>query len=158
MKRVGFTLIELVISLTLTAALIGTVVFVFITCFRAWDAGAGRSGVRTEIAQAFELMTKNLRHARSIDAIAEDSITFTADLGAGEAQYRYHVYLPDGADAYQLLKGLGTDAVGQGAVLVHGVQATSVFSQAGQLIAIDLTADNEGSTVHMRTNVRPRNL
>ncbi len=161
MKKSGFTLIELILSLTMMTILTATVIFTSMAGLRAWDTGRKHSAVRDQLANAVELIVKDLRRAATVDGLTASSVTFTADLGDGEPkQYRFHVYQPEGETAYKLLRGLSSDEEGQGALIAANIRSTETdwFSQSGNVITLTLTASDQGETVRMRTSVRPRNL
>ena len=156
MKKQGFTLIELMIALTMTAALTGALVFVFIACFRSWDAGESRAKLRTELSQSMELMVKDLRHAVSILNLEPGKISFFIVQDDGK-KIAYWFYVESIDDAtYQLHQGLEKET---GPVIVSGLKSKEIFStKDGRLITIDLTGAREGAMIHMRTNVMVRNL
>jgi type II secretory pathway pseudopilin PulG len=159
MKKTGFTLLELIMVLGMTVVLMGTVMYVFLVTTRTWNAGQDRAGVRTEVTQAIEAMTQDLFEATSINLVNANNLEFEA----GASSYRFCLYSSDDpgftytGTSYDLLKGSGTVDCGQGAVMARGVQPT-VFSYADGMVILDLTAARNGSTIHMRTKVRPRNL
>ncbi len=170
-KSRGFTLIELLVVLTMLSVLVFTVGYTFVTGMRLWDHGYDRSQIRTELAQALELVSKNLRQATSIDALTAGSITFTADLGNGSTSYRVYLYNASDAEpnppytenTYELRWAETTVTYGSGAVLASDIAkpnppASKPFSQSGNLITMDFTVENGDQTVNMRTNVRVRNL
>jgi hypothetical protein len=168
MKKTGFTVMELIISLGIFVILSGSIIFVYMTCFRTWDASQNRMSIKSEMTQAVDNMVRNLRKATSIDALTDYSVSFTADLGEGSAQYKYYLYNPTdagpyppyNATSYYLLRASAADALGQSPIAITYVKppGTAVFSQSGNLITIDLTSVYYGETLHMRTKVRPRNL
>ena len=79
-NRKGLTLIELLVSVSILSVLVFTIGYSFVIGLKLWNEGYNRSDIRTDLSQALELVTKNLRQATSIDTITQSSITFTADL------------------------------------------------------------------------------
>ena len=74
----GLTLIELLVATTIMSVLVFAVGYTFVIGLKLWHEGYSRVDIRTDISQAFELMSKNLRQATSIDTLTASSITFTA--------------------------------------------------------------------------------
>ena len=159
MTNAGFTFLELTLVLGMTVVLAAVLIFVYMTAVRTWNAQQARSGLRTELAQAIESMTRDLHQADTVVLTNANDLVFHI----GTASYRFCLYSADDpglaytGTSYRLVKGPGTSACAQGAALASGVHPT-VFSDVDGVITIDLTADREGSTVHMRTKVWPRNL
>ena len=170
LKKKGLTLIELLITTAVLSILVLTVGYTFIIGLRLWNDGYDRSDIRTDLSQALELVSKNLRQAKSIDAITAGSITFTADLGDGDDTYRIYMYNasdteppPYKQNTYQLRRAKTTVTYGSGPVLIANVKKPNPpnakpFSQSGNVITIDLVVERGDQTVAMRTNVRPRSL
>ncbi|MDP8212751.1 MAG: type II secretion system protein [Candidatus Zapsychrus exili] len=164
----AFTMVELLVVILALSIILGVISSSYITGLRLWNSGFSRSSMRTKLAQSLELISKNLRQAKSIDALTESSITFTADLGNGDQSYR--VYLYNSADAepnppytqeFYFLYWVSDDITyGLGATLATNIlQPTSVvFSQSNNVITIDLEAQEGDQIVGMSTKVRPRNL
>ena len=68
MKRRGFTLVELIIALALTALLFGTITFAFGQALRAWKITADRAA-RHQVANiSLERLARDIRSASSISA------------------------------------------------------------------------------------------
>lgn len=168
MNKKGLSLLELLMTTAILAILLFTVGYVFIVGLNLWNEGYARSDIRGDISQAVELISKNLRQAKSIDALTESSITFTADLGNGDDTYRVYLYNaldnepnpPYGQSIYELRWAKGGVSYGSGAILATDIPVpTNVpFSQSNNLITIDLTVTRGDETVRIRSNVRPRNL
>lgn len=165
----GLTLIELFVVIVMLAILVVTVGYLFLTGLKLWDQGYARSDIRGDISQAMELISKNLRQAKSIDAFpTESTITFTADLGSGDTSYRIYLYNSSDPepnpsyeqDTYELRWAKGTVSYGSGTILATDIAkpTNTPFSRTGNYITIDLTVTRKDETVRVRTNVRPRNL
>ena len=168
MNRKGFTILEVFIATLATAILGVTLGNVFIVGFRAWDGEYNRASLKRELSQSLELIAKSLRQAKNIDSLSESSITFTADLGAGDQSCRVYLYNSSDAEpnppytqsTYSLRWAEGTVTYGSGANLSMNISqpTTAPFSQSGNVITIDLTAVKDNQTLRMRTKIRPRNL
>jgi len=167
----GLTLIELLVTLVMMSVLVFTVGYTFIVGLKLWNEGYIRNEIKTDIAQALELVSKNLRQATSIDELMAGSITFTADLGAGSTSYRVYMYNssdsepnpPYTENTYELRWAQTTTTYGSGKVLVTDIAkpnppSSKPFSQSGNLITMDFTIERGDHTVNMRTNVQVRNL
>ncbi len=168
-NRKGLTLIELLITTTMLGILVFVVGYVFTAGLRLWNESYARSDIRAELSQGLELISKNLRQAKSIDDFStESSITFTADLGSGDESCRIYLYNsadpepnpPYTQNSYELRWAKGVVTYGSGAILAGNITqpVNTPFSQSGNYITIDLTTTRGDQTVRMRTNVRPRNL
>ncbi len=164
----GFTILEILIVILALTIVVGVVNNVYIVGLDLWSEGISRSSIRTDLSQALELVSKNLRRATSIDAITASSITFTADLGGGSSSYRVYLYNasdsepnpPYSQDNYDLRWAQGTTTYGSGANLATDIAQpiNTPFTQNGNVITLDLTATRGEETVRLRSNVRPRNL
>ncbi|MBN1870630.1 MAG: type II secretion system protein [Candidatus Omnitrophica bacterium] len=167
----GLTLIELLITTAVLSILIFTIGYAFMIGLRLWNTGYDRSDIRTELSQALQLVSKNLRQAKSIDELTAGSITFTADLGDGEDTYRIYMYNsadsepnpPYTQNTYELRWAKTTVTYGSGAVLIGDVKkpnppSSKPFAQNGNVITLDFVVERGDQTVAMRTNVRPRSL
>jgi len=168
----GLTLIELLLTVGMMSVLVFTVGYTFMIGLQLTNASYDRTGINTNIAQALELVSKNLRQASSIDSLTAGSITFTADLGGGGDE-SYRIYLYNASDSepnppytqntYQLRWAVGTTTYGSGAILVENVDkpnppSSKPFDQNGNVITMDFEITQGDETVAMRTNVRVRNL
>jgi prepilin-type N-terminal cleavage/methylation domain-containing protein len=170
-KKKGLTLIELLITTAVLSILVLTVGYTFIIGLKLWDEGYNRSDIRTDLSQALELVSKNLRQAKSIDALTAGSITFTADLGDGDDTYRIYMYNtsdtepnpPYTQNTYELRRAKTTVTYGSGAVLISDVKkpnppSSKPFSQDGNVITMDFVVQRGDQQIAVRTNVRPRSL
>jgi len=170
-NKKGLTLIELLVTLVIMSTLVFAVGYTFVIGLKLWNEGYIRAEMKTDIAQALELVSKNLRQATSIDALTAGSITFTADLGSGSTSYRVYMYNssdsepnpPYTQNTYELRWAQTTTTYGSGKILVEDIAkpnppSSNPFSQSGNLITMNFTVTRGDHTVNMRTNVRVRNL
>ena len=170
-KKKGLTLIELLVTTAVLSILVLTVGYTFIVGLKLWNEGYDRSDIRTDLSQALELVSRNLRQAKSIGELTAGSITFTADLGDGDDIYRVYMYNasdsepnpPYTKNTYELRLAKSTVIYGSGAVLIADVQkpnppSSKPFSRSGNVITMDFVVARGDQTVTMRTNVRPRSL
>lgn len=169
--RKGLTLVEVLVVTVILSVVIFTAGYTFIAGLKLWNEGYTRSDIRTEMAQALELVSKNLRQAKSIDELTAGSITFTADLGSGDTSYRVYLYNasdsepnpPYTQNIYELRWAVGTVTYGSGAVIAADIAkpvppSSKPFSQSGGLITMDFTVERGDHSVNLRTNVKVRNL
>ena len=155
--RKGLSLIELMVTIGMMGLLMATVVMVAHVQLKAWDESYTRAVIRGNLSQAMELVSDDLRQARSIDALTDSSVTFTADLGRGMLTYRLYLYNADDGYSLRLAEGIVDD--GDGVVLSSGIVPSSpVFSMNGKVVAVHLTASSGNQQITMHTNIRPRNL
>lgn len=167
-RQKGLTLIELLVTTAMMSILVFTVGYTFIVGLRLWNEGYARADIRTDLAQAFELVGKNLRQAKSIDALTASSITFTADLGNGDTSCRIYLYNssdaepnpPYSAGSYEMRWALGTVTYGAGSILATDIAqpTTAPFSRSGNLITMNMTVTRGDESLQMRTSIRPRSL
>lgn len=79
MKK-GFTLIEVIIVISLLSILIGSLSWIFVVGLRTWNSGSNRAEIRQDSNLALETVIRNLALASNITAAASDNITFSADV------------------------------------------------------------------------------
>ncbi len=65
MNEKGLSLLELLMTTAILAILLFTVGYVFIVGLNLWNEGYARSDIRGDISQAVELISKNLRQAKT---------------------------------------------------------------------------------------------
>lgn len=133
-----------------------------------WQEGLERNTARNRLNQSVELISRLLRQAKSIDAIDQGSVTFTADLGGGDTSYRFYLYNPSDAepnppytqDTYELKFAQADIGYGEGSVLASDIEVpeTAVFTQLSDLIVVDLTGKYSDQQLTIRTNIGLRNL
>lgn len=164
----GMTLVELIVVIAMMGILTTTIMFVYNFHFKSWNESYTRSLIRGNLAQALELASTQLRKAQTIDALAESSITFTADSGSGTSSYRLYLYNagdpepnpPYTQSTYSLRFAQDSINYGDGAVLSSDIArpTSPAFAISGKVISINLTALRGEQQIAMRTKVRPRNL
>ena len=165
----GFTLLELMITLIMFAALAIVSVYIFRVVLLTWVSQEARGGVDITLDAGTEKVVRDLREATAISS-SNDQIRFTAD---NVTYYIYYLY--NQADAYppsfnqtsyQLRKttlsgGInGTFNYGSGQVLLYSIlpPPTSDLSITNNAINIDLSMKRGNETIRAKTEVSPRNL
>ena len=86
MKRRGFTLVEMIISMTISAMLIGGMLFAFGAGFRLWKKIVS-AGEKQQIANM--VLTRIIRDARSADKISASSGAGVLSLKTGTESIEY---------------------------------------------------------------------
>ncbi len=167
--RRGLTLIELIMTASMMAVLIGAMAYVFLVVLTGLSTQLDRAGIDIHIDRGIEEMARDLREAKIVQS-ANDEIRFTED----QATY-YIYYLYNANDSYPLsfnqssyelreatLSGGigGTFTYGSGRIIITGVlpPPTSDLSLTNNMITIDLSINKDDETVRSRTSVKPRNL
>ncbi len=168
LKNKGLSVLEVMLSLSIFSILSLGIFFSYHGSLKSFHAQLNRTAIRTGSSQAMEIVIKNLRNSKSIDALNASGVTFTADLGGGDETFRIYLYNEDDPEPnppfteqkYDLKFIRGSDVYGQGAILAKNIKVPtgSVFSQAGNLITLDWTTLNNGAQIRLRSSVRPRNL
>ena len=153
MKKKGFTIVELLISLAVLGFLLFSIGLIYLSSTQAVLDAQVRTKDRTKLSQAMDLMSRQLRLAQSITVCNATTLTFGADLGSGLSQYTYSIS--------------GTNLLGAtGAVIASDVQPASVlcaWSNATNQLTLNLTTNsnsttnNTGEKVTMTTTVSPVN-
>ena len=174
MKR-GFTLIELIITIVMLAALVGVTAFVFRAVLLSWSSQETRSGIDINLDRGIEEIVRDLREARQVQSVNNDEVRFTQDQSNYYIYYFYNVndaYPPTFTDPnllYQLRKasltgGIGGTLTDSGRIIITDLlspsHATSPsdLSLSSNLITLDLSITRKDETIRSRTQVRPRNI
>jgi len=181
MKRHGFTIIEVIITLVITTILMASISFTYLTVNRAFNAGEGRSQARNQLSQAIDSITRNLYLAQDITVCNATTLTFYANFGnAGDpAIYSYSLAYNSTNKNYDLHGTTGAVIVSgliqpQGTVVSWGTTPAlfkcsyaPVNGVVPALVSLDMTAVSNGvsksgvltgETVHIQKYVQPRNM
>ena len=175
MKRDGFTLTELILSIGLFALLAVIITVVLRTILVSWDLQERRSGIDINLDRGIEEMVRDLRKSKQVQSATNyDEIRFCQGTTTTACYifYLYHAndaYVPPPAfdqSSYQLKRTAltgdidGTFTYGSGDVVVNDVLPPPVsdLSLAGNLLTVDLSVKRGDETIRSRTQVRPRNV
>ena len=168
--RKGLTLIELMISVVMLAILVIVLAFIFRAVLLSWSSQEKRAGIDISLDWGIEQAVRDLRQAKSAQAVNNDEIRFTQDNSNFYIYYLYNTsetYPPSfSQSAYQLRKATlsggitGTFTYGSGQFIITDVlpPPASDLSIASNLVTLDLSVKRGDETIRTRTQVRPRNL
>lgn len=175
----GFTLIEMLIVLLLSAMLSGVTGLVFLVSLRAWDSGCIRTGIREDISYAAEKVVRDLKEMALRSLSQHGSIAHTVQYNdfAGNT---YVFYLYNANDSsfdstyseslYNLCKANTSQgdnpALGDGVLILRDLVSPDAAAPAtalsidpnGTQITIDFVVQRSDEIVRLRTKIKPRNL
>ena len=175
----GFTLIEMLIVLLLSAMLSGVTGLVFLVSLRAWDSGCIRTGIREDISYAAEKVVRDLKEMalRSLSQYGSIAHTVQYDNFAGNT-YVFYLYNADDSSfdstysesLYNLRKANtsqgGNPALGDGVLILRDLVSPDAAAPAmalsidpnGTQVTLGFVVQRSDEIVRIRTKVRPRNL
>lgn len=170
--QTGFTLIEMLIVVSMIVVIIGVTTYIYITVLRTSQFMQTRYDLEFEIINAMSKIQKDLIQAAVIDSAGSGSMQFQVDLDTTTVPLevcRYYLYNasetppPYNQSSYMLYRGTATAGnvpYGWGVPLVRDLlpPTTSQFTQTGNMITIKLSAKRNDEAINMRTDIRPRNL
>lgn len=148
-------MVELIITVSLLAFLIISITLVYRTCFRAFNAGEDRAKIRTPLSQVVELMTRDIYKAQAITVCNATTLTFYADLGSGASTYSYSLSGNNLIGPTGVTKATGIQP--QNTSVSWGT-TPALFTCQNGTVTVDLTSVNNNETVHVKTDIVPRNL
>ncbi len=174
-RKKGITLIELMITVVMFAALAVTITYVARAVLLTWYSQEIRGGIGVNLNRGIEDMARDLRKARQVQSTANYDEIRIRQGTITSSYYIYYLYnasdsyVPPPAfnqSSYQLKKATlsgginGTFTYGSGEVIVNDVvpPPTSDLSLSGNLLTVDLTVTHGDETVRSRTQIRPRNV
>ena len=162
----GLTLSELIITLVLVFLLVGALGLIFFTGFKPFYSHQSRIGIKTEAANAFAIMSQELRQATSLTGAQSTSVTITADTddnGADETiQYSWN-----GTSGSPLQR---TDTQTMNVVSSvssvtfsyydssYNLLSSPVVAANVRVVTVNLTAVSGDETFQLRSQTRLRNL
>jgi prepilin-type N-terminal cleavage/methylation domain-containing protein len=175
----GFTLIEMLIVLLLSAMLSGVTGLVFLVSLRAWDSGCRRTGIREDISYAAEKVVRDLKEMalRSLSQYSSIAHTVQYNDFAGNT-YVFYLYNADDSSfdstysesLYNLRKANTSQgdnpALGDGVLILRDLVSPDAAAPAtalsinpnGTQVTIDFVVQRSDEIVRIRTKIRPRNL
>lgn len=179
----GFTLIEMLIVLLLSAMLSGVTGLMFLVSLRAWDSGRIRTGIREDISYATEKVVRDLKEMalRSLSQYnpGGGDVAHTVQYNdfAGNT-YVFYLYNADDSSfdsiysesLYNLRKANTSQgnnpALGDGVLILRDLVSPDAAAPAtdlsidpnGTQITLGFVVQRSDEIVRIRTKVRPRNL
>lgn len=174
----GFTLLELVFTLTLVIFLVSAVFLVYLVSLRAWDHLGHRTDLHEKLHFALERIVRDVREAKDL-SVADHAIRFT--VRESGTDNNYIDYLHNASDSwppaynqtvYDLRRasltaagspGIGDDTFvyGSGDLMVTSLKpptANTSMTRSGNHVIIKLVGKEEDDTLTIRGKVRPRNV
>ena len=165
----GFTLLELMITIIMLAALVIVSFSVLRVVIVTWVSQETRAGVDITLDAGMEKVVRDLREATAVNS-SNDQIRFTTD---NTTYYIYYFYNQNDSyppsfnqTSYQLRKTLlsgginGTFNYGSGQVLLYSIlpPPTSDLSITSNVINLDLSMKRASETIRAKTEISARNL
>lgn len=174
-SRKGFTLLEIMIVLTLFSALISISSYIYIVSLRVWGSSRQRTEIREDMNYALEKVVRCLKETANISQYNSIDHTVQYDDLSGNTYVFYLFNDDDGTldssyneSRYDLRKadidGGDSPASGEGVVILQDLLSPEAASPATALaininqITFDLVVQRSNETVRLRTKIRPRNL
>lgn len=172
----GVTLVELMVTLGLFAALMTAVVLSFRPILLAWSNHQDRMSLQTQVQAGMEKVIRDLRLAKAMqsDTMVTDAIRFTVRESGVDNSYVFYLYSANDPlwdntypqPSYQLRKagptvGIGgTFTYGSGTLLIQNIQPPPVsdLSVSGSVATLDLTLVRFDETYRLFEKVKRRNL
>ncbi len=174
MHKKGFTLLEIILSISLFMILmVGTILF-FRTYTISWVDQESRIGSEIVVRRGINEVARDLKDAMSINSITNyNEIRFSEDNTNFFIYYLYNqsdTYLPPPSfknSTYQLKRTALTGGIngsfvyGEGKIILNDVSpppATNL-SISNNIVNIDLSILNsKGHTINYQTKIKPRNI
>ena len=178
--RKSFTLIELLITISLIVALTAVAIYIFRVFLLTWSSQSTREEVSINVESGIGQMARNVRAASQVQSTTNyNEIRFTKD---GTTYYIYYLYNENDSyvppphfnqSSYQLRKATLQDDPAHGKTGINGIftygsgniiltdvlpPLTSSMSLSANIATIDLTSSRSAETIRSRTEIRPRNL
>jgi len=167
--RMGYSLIELILTIGLLTILLGVVTFTFVIGLRVADVGMSAGGARRETSNSLRTISEELRQATAITSADQHSLTFQSDSDRNGA-IETITYLWSGTEGDSLIRIQGTDtkilAGGVSNALFQYYDSNSVVlgppfpvaASAVKLVELTLQAGKEAESVQYRVKIRPRGI
>lgn len=170
-KKNGFTLLEIVFTLTLIVFLISSVLFIYIVVMRNSYNQGNRTDLHEKLHFALERVVRDVRNANAI-SVANNAIRFTLNESGSDNSYIYYLYnISDvwppafNQTTYEMRRASlagginGTFTYGAGDLMTTGLRAPSYSSitNSGNVARIRLNASMGNDTLVISGYARPRN-
>ena len=166
-NKKGFTLLEVIFTLTLIVFLISSVLFVYIVAFKNSYYLGNRTDVHEKLHFALERIVRDVRKANVV-SVANNAVTFTLNESGVDTSYRYYLYNASDVwppafnqTTYDLRRAAVTGfAYGNGDLIVSGLDKPSNTSitSSGNVAKVTLGVTPSGDKLFSISGyVRPRN-
>lgn len=173
----GFTLVEIMIALSLFSVLICVSAYLFAVGLRVWSTASLRTEIREDMSYAMDKTVRDLKETANASLSQYSSIanTIQYDNLSGNT-YVLYLYNADdatldstyGQSIYDLRKadidGGDTPANGEGVLILKDLVSPDAAAPATALtinsnqVTLDVVVHRSDEIVRIRTKVRPRNL
>lgn len=169
LNKKGMTLVEVMITMSIMALLMGVAVFVFVAVLSGWSGHGERVGMFSTLNRAMEEISRDVREASQVSAVGSDEIRFTPDSVNFYIYYFYNdtdTYPPTfSQEIYQIRKSTlagginGSLVSGTERIVLQGVLPpdTSDLSYDGSYVNVDLSVTAGEETLRSNTKITPRN-
>lgn len=133
-SQAGFSIVEMMAMIAVTATVIGAGVATYIGTVRSWQGTAGLAHIQREASLAMDIVTRSIREASSVIVAGDgDSLNVYYESGGGEVLGA--VYYVGGCSLLDM----------NGDVVVPNVSAVA-FSTDGRTVNIDITLVDDRGT------------
>lgn len=137
----GFTLIELMVSITIISIVTTTVFSLYTIAIKAYDRDYSRISLQQNARQAFIRLTNSLRLAKKCDVLSSSKVSITTPKGN-----IVYYYLEDGV-LYREKNG-GKNPVSE-------IEDLNIRISDDGSIELRLTAQEKGQMIEMFTSITP---
>ena len=162
----GFTLLELLVTITLISILLSAIWMVYNAGFKTFYAQGTRSGVKGETGRFLINISQELRKAVSLTSAQQASLTFTLDSDDnGVDETVQYIWSGVAGEALNRISGFTIPVVNSLNNISfsyydanNSLLSSPVTASAVRLVAINLTVSDKDETFQLRSDARLRNL
>lgn len=167
----GFTLLELVFTISLIVFLISSILFVYIVSMRSAYHQGNRTDLHEKLHFALERIVRDVRNANAI-SVGSNALRFTLNESGTDNSYIYYLYNSSDVwppaysqSSYELkrtsLSGgiAGTFTYGNGDLIATGINppSSSTITSSSGVAQLKLSSTLGNDTMAVSGYVRPRN-
>jgi len=157
MKKYGYTLLELIISMAIMAIIGGVLIGFFSASFRILNSETNRSSLRITIESAMAQFENDLIPAKLVNSMGASSINFWTDMDYDSTQDSNEVF------SYSLSNGnLVRTVAGVSKNILYGVTGFNLSYDSAQaasvhLVSLTLTATSGTDSLTVKDQIMLRN-